>query len=79
MLLVEQNAALALDLADHAYVLETGRVVMSGPVRGREERRERPQVLPRLLRRIDAWNSSSSRSPPASPTAPSMPASRWRW
>ncbi|HEU4379072.1 MAG TPA: ABC transporter ATP-binding protein [Hyphomicrobiaceae bacterium] len=30
MLLVEQNAALALDLADHAYVLETGRVVLSG-------------------------------------------------
>ncbi len=30
MLLVEQNAALALDLANHAYVLETGRVVMSG-------------------------------------------------
>ncbi len=30
MLLVEQNAALALDLASHAYVLETGRVVMSG-------------------------------------------------
>ena len=31
MLLVEQNAALALDLASHAYVLETGRVVMFGP------------------------------------------------
>jgi branched-chain amino acid transport system ATP-binding protein len=30
MLLVEQNAALALKLADHAYLLETGRVVMSG-------------------------------------------------
>jgi branched-chain amino acid transport system ATP-binding protein len=30
LLLVEQNAALALQLADHAYVLETGRVVMSG-------------------------------------------------
>jgi branched-chain amino acid transport system ATP-binding protein len=30
MLLVEQNAALALDLADHAYLLEAGRVVMSG-------------------------------------------------
>src|SRR5262245_22994719 len=30
MLLVEQNAALALELADHAYLLETGRVVMSG-------------------------------------------------
>ncbi|SFN03946.1 ABC transporter ATP-binding protein [Variovorax sp. OV329] len=31
MLLVEQNAALALQLADHAYLMETGRVVMSGP------------------------------------------------
>jgi branched-chain amino acid transport system ATP-binding protein len=30
MLLVEQNAAMALDLADRAYVLETGRVVLSG-------------------------------------------------
>jgi len=30
MLLVEQNASLALDLADDAYVLETGRVVLSG-------------------------------------------------
>ena len=31
MLLVEQNANLALDLADHAYLLETGRVALSGP------------------------------------------------
>jgi branched-chain amino acid transport system ATP-binding protein len=30
MLLVEQNAKLALELADHAYLLETGTVVMSG-------------------------------------------------
>jgi branched-chain amino acid transport system ATP-binding protein len=30
MLLVEQNASLALALADHAYLLETGRVVVSG-------------------------------------------------
>jgi branched-chain amino acid transport system ATP-binding protein len=30
VLLVEQNAAMALDLADQAYLLETGRVVMSG-------------------------------------------------
>ncbi len=29
ILLVEQNAALALDLADYAYVLETGHVVMA--------------------------------------------------
>ncbi len=31
MLLVEQNASLALDLADFAYLLETGRVALSGP------------------------------------------------
>src|SRR5207237_9610548 len=30
MLLVEQNAAMALDLADHACVIETGRVVLTG-------------------------------------------------
>ena len=30
MMLVEQNASLALNIADHAYLLETGRVMMSG-------------------------------------------------
>jgi branched-chain amino acid transport system ATP-binding protein len=33
MFLVEQNASLALELADHAYLLETGRVVMAGPAK----------------------------------------------
>src|SRR4051812_35562007 len=31
ILLVEQNANLALELADRAYLLETGRIVVSGP------------------------------------------------
>jgi len=31
MLLVEQNASMALRLAQYAYLLETGRVVVSGP------------------------------------------------
>lgn len=31
ILLVEQNASLALALADEAYVIETGNIVMSGP------------------------------------------------
>ena len=31
ILLVEQNASLALDIAEQAYLLETGRIVVSGP------------------------------------------------
>jgi branched-chain amino acid transport system ATP-binding protein len=31
MLIVEQNAALALEFAEYAYLLETGRIVMNGP------------------------------------------------
>jgi branched-chain amino acid transport system ATP-binding protein len=31
MLIVEQNASLALELAEHAYLLETGQIVMDGP------------------------------------------------
>ncbi|MDE2362858.1 MAG: ABC transporter ATP-binding protein [Hyphomicrobiales bacterium] len=33
MLIVEQNAALALGIADEAYLLETGSIVMSGPAK----------------------------------------------
>jgi len=33
MLVVEQNASLALDLADNAYLIETGELVMSGAAR----------------------------------------------
>jgi branched-chain amino acid transport system ATP-binding protein len=31
ILLVEQNAQLALELSDYAYVLETGTVLLEGP------------------------------------------------
>lgn len=31
ILLVEQNARLALDVADHAYIMENGRIVLDGP------------------------------------------------
>jgi branched-chain amino acid transport system ATP-binding protein len=31
ILLVEQNASLALQFAEDAFLLETGRIVMSGP------------------------------------------------
>jgi branched-chain amino acid transport system ATP-binding protein len=33
ILLVEQNAAMALDFAEHAFLLETGRIAMRGPAR----------------------------------------------
>jgi branched-chain amino acid transport system ATP-binding protein len=33
ILLVEQNAHAALSIADHGYVLETGRIALSGPAR----------------------------------------------
>jgi len=41
ILLVEQNAALALEIADHAYVMETGRIVLEGPA---ADLRENPEV-----------------------------------
>jgi branched-chain amino acid transport system ATP-binding protein len=39
MLIVEQNAALALDFAEEAYLIETGHMVMAGPAReiGKDE------------------------------------------
>jgi len=41
ILLVEQNAQMALSVAHRAYVLETGRIVLSGPAR---EIADNPQV-----------------------------------
>ena len=40
VLLVEQNAALALDLADHGYVMENGRIVLNGPAASLRENSE---------------------------------------
>jgi branched-chain amino acid transport system ATP-binding protein len=41
VLLVEQNAAVALDVADHAYVLENGRIVLAGTP---DELRKHPDI-----------------------------------
>jgi branched-chain amino acid transport system ATP-binding protein len=40
VLLVEQNARAALAIADHGYVLETGRIVLDAPARDLLENRE---------------------------------------
>ena len=41
ILVVEQNATLALEIADYAYLIETGRIVFSGPSK---EVRENEQI-----------------------------------
>ena len=41
VLLVEQNAAMALDLAEHGYILENGKLVLDGPA---SELRDDPDV-----------------------------------
>ncbi len=46
ILLVEQNASAALEIADYAYVLETGRIVLQGPA---AEIAENPAVIAAYL------------------------------
>ena len=46
ILLVEQNANLALEVAHRAYILETGEIILSGPA---GELRHHPQVLEAYL------------------------------
>ena len=46
ILLVEQNASAALEIADYAYVLETGRMVLQGPA---AEIAENPAVIAAYL------------------------------
>jgi branched-chain amino acid transport system ATP-binding protein len=46
ILLVEQNASAALEIADYAYVLETGRIVLQGPAR---DIAENPAVIAAYL------------------------------
>lgn len=46
MLIVEQNASLALGIADHAYLIETGSIVMSGEAKAiREDESVRASYL----------------------------------
>ena len=46
VLLVEQNARKALQIADYAYVMETGKIVMEGPA---QEVASNPDVMSAYL------------------------------
>ena len=62
ILLVEQNALMALDHADRGYVLETGSIVLADTRRGAEDERAGPQDLPRRdLRRAQPSSPSAGR------------------
>ena len=58
ILLVEQNAHLALHLADQAYILENGRVVLEGPC---ESLRQRPDIQEFYLGVHDAGSRGERR------------------
>lgn len=58
ILLVEQNVKLALAVAPHAYVLETGRVVMDGPA---EKLRDNPDIKEFYLGLTDLGTRKSFR------------------
>ena len=53
ILLVEQNARAALQVADHGYVLETGSVTLQGPA---QELARNPKVIESYLGLGDAKN-----------------------
>ena len=55
VLLIEQNAAMALSIATTGYIMETGKVVMDGPGREAGTRAGRQGVLPRPAQRRRWW------------------------
>ena len=71
VLLIEQNASLALDLADYAYVLEVGAVALEGPA---HELAASPEVRDRYLG-ISGDDASADEALAAA--APAKTLSRW--
>ena len=55
ILLVEQNAKLALKISDYAYAMEQGRIILKGPS---EQLRDDPRIEQAYLSRFQAESSS---------------------
>jgi branched-chain amino acid transport system ATP-binding protein len=62
VLLVEQNVRMSLEVADHAYVLDDGQVVYSGPARELAADEARVQSLAGAS--AEEWTSASERVAP---------------
>jgi branched-chain amino acid transport system ATP-binding protein len=60
VLLVEQNARMSLEIADHAYVLDDGHIVHSGPARELAADEARVQALAGVS--AEEWTDGSSSS-----------------
>ena len=67
VILVEQNAAMALEVADEAYVLEVGRVTTHGPA---AELAATTEIQERYLGVGAAGNGTGVKAPPAKGDAP---------
>ena len=64
ILLVEQNAKMALSIADRAYVLETGRITMEGDAKellNNEQVRKAYLALIRAVSALSAWTHPTDR------------------
>ena len=67
ILLVEQSAAVALEIADHGYVMENGRIVLDGDAARLREPPRHPGVLPRPVARRRAPQLSRRQAVPPQP------------
>ena len=73
VLLVEQNAVAALDIAEQAYLLENGRIVMSGTAavaEGESRRRSRPISAAARMRSTTTPSSTTGGASAGSPEGP---------
>jgi branched-chain amino acid transport system ATP-binding protein len=65
VLLIEQFATVALSLANHAYIMEGGRLRFSGPA---QQLRDRPELLQSAY--LLSGSGGGPAAPPAPPTSP---------
>ncbi len=76
MLLVEHDVEMVQDFTSRVFVLDFGTLIASGADRGGDERRRRPQGVPRRARRHRRHQGHGEPSPRGSPRHPTTPRAR---